>query len=32
MLRNVLSVRFALILVALGALAVLVGGMPWGPS
>ena len=32
MLRNVLTVRFALIFAALALLAMLIGGMPWGPA
>ena len=32
MLRNLLSVRFALLLASLALLAVAIGGAPWGPS
>jgi hypothetical protein len=32
MLRTTLSVRFVLLLVALAALAIAVGGSPWGPN
>ena len=32
MLRSVFSVKFALVLAALAGLAVLIGGMPWGPG
>lgn len=32
MLRNVLTVRFAFIFAALALLAMLIGGMPWGPA
>ena len=32
MLRNVLSVRFALLLAALAIASIVVGGTPWGPS
>lgn len=32
MLRNVLTVRFALILAVLAFLAILAGEMPWGPA
>lgn len=32
MLRNTFTLRLALILAALGALALVAGEMPWGPS
>jgi hypothetical protein len=32
MLRKVLTVRFTLVFAALALLAMLIGGMPWGPS
>ncbi len=32
MLRSSLSLRLALIVAALAALAVFAGGLPWGPS
>ena len=32
MLRSVLTMRFALVLAALAGLAMLVGGLPWGPG
>jgi hypothetical protein len=32
MLRNTLALRLALILAVLGALAIVAGEMPWGPS
>jgi len=32
MLRQVLTVRFALIFAALALVAMFVGGMPWGPA
>ena len=32
MLRKVMTVRFALIFAALALLAMLIGGMPWGPA
>lgn len=32
MLRNVLTVRFALVISVLALIAVLAGEMPWGPT
>jgi hypothetical protein len=32
MFRNALYVKFALLMVALTALSVVVGGSPWGPN
>jgi hypothetical protein len=32
MLRNLLTVRFALIVAVLALVAVLAGDMPWGPA
>jgi len=32
MLRKVLTVRFALVFAVLALLAMLIGGMPWGPA
>jgi hypothetical protein len=32
MFRNALYVMFALLMVALAALSVVVGGSPWGPN
>ena len=32
MLRSSLSLRLALIVAALAALAIFAGGLPWGPS
>jgi hypothetical protein len=32
MLRNILTVRFALVLAAIVGLAILAAGAPWGPT
>ena len=32
MLRHTLYVKFALLMVALAAISVVVGGSPWGPN